>query len=59
MTTASQIVVIVLREAAIHLANHYTGPVTDLISRRQVEEALRTIKTGSPPGPGITVDFLQ
>ena len=60
VTTDSQIVDIVLREAATHFANHYTGPVTDLISRRQVEEALRKTKSGSARGPdGITVDFLQ
>ena len=60
VTTAEQIVEIVLQEAAIYLAHQYSGPITDIISRRQVEEALRTIKTGSAPGPdGITVDLLQ
>ena len=59
-TTSFQIADIVLREAATHLARHYTSPIMDLISRRQVEEALRRTNTGSAPGPdGITVDFLQ
>ena len=49
VTTASRIVHIVLREAATHLANHYAGPVTDLISRREVEETLRKTKAGSAP----------
>ena len=60
VTTAAQIVDIVLREAAINLADQFSGPITDIISRRQVEEAFRKAKTGSAPGPdGITVDFLQ
>ena len=59
VTTADQIVDIVSKEAAKHLASHYTGPITDLISRRQVEDVLRKTKAGSAPGPdGITVDFL-
>ena len=59
-TTAAQIVDIVLREAANNLADQFSGPITDIISRRQVEEALRKTKSGSAPGPdGITVDFLQ
>ena len=40
-TTADQIIDIVLKEAAINLASHFTGPITDLISRRQVEEDMR------------------
>jgi hypothetical protein len=60
VSSAEQIIEIVLQEAAICLANQYTGPVTDIISRRQVEEALRKTKAGSAPGPdGITVDLLQ
>ena len=60
VTTANQIVDIVLKEAATHFASHYTGPITELISRRQVEEALSRTKAGSAPGPdGITVEFLQ
>ena len=60
VTTAFQVVDIVIKEAGTHLASHYSGPITDLISRRQVEEAFRKIKNGSAPGPdGITVDFLQ
>ena len=42
------------------MANQYSGPITDIVSRRQVEEALRKTKAGSAPGPdGITVDLLQ
>ena len=41
VSTPAQIVDIVLREAAINLADHFSGPITDLISRRQVEEALK------------------
>ena len=60
VTTAAQIVDIVLRDAAINLADQFSGPITDIISRRQVEEVLRKTKTGSAPGPdGITVDLLQ
>ena len=60
VTTAEQIVEIVLQEAATYLAYQYSGPITDIISRRQVEEALRKTKTGSAPGPdGVTVDLLQ
>ena len=56
VTSASQIVDIVLREAASHFAKHYTGPITDLIFRKHVEEALRKTKTGTAPGPDeITV----
>ena len=60
VTSASQIVDIILREAATNLADQFSGPITELVSRRQVEEASRKTKTGSAPGPdGITVDFLQ
>ena len=42
------------------MADKFAGPITDLVSRRQVEEALRKTKTGFAPGPdGITVDFLK
>ena len=60
ITSAEQIIEIVLQEAAICLANQYSGPITDIISRRQVEEALRKTEAGSAPGPdGITVDLFQ
>ena len=60
VTTATQIVDIVLREAATHFASHYAGRITELISRRQVEEVLRRTKAGFARGPcGITVEFLQ
>ena len=60
VTRAAQIVEIVLQEAAINLAHQYSGPITDIISRRQVEEALRKTKTDFAPGPdGITIDLLQ
>ena len=48
VTTATQVVdIVVKKEAATHLASRYTGLVTDLISRRQVEEVLRRTKAGS------------
>ena len=50
VTTASQIVDIILREAATNLADQFSGPITELISQRQVEEALRKTQTGSAPG---------
>ena len=54
------IVDIILREAATHLADQFSGPITDFILRRQVEEASRKTKTCSAPGPdGITVDFIE
>ena len=34
VTSASQIVDIILREAATHLADQFSGPITDLVSRR-------------------------
>ena len=47
-------------EGGDHSASFYKGPLTDLVSRRQVEEALRKTKVGSAPGPdGVTVDFSQ
>ena len=51
VTTASQIVHIVVREAAALFAKHYTGLVTDLISRRHVEEAISKTKSGLVSGP--------
>ena len=61
VTSASQIVDIILREAATNLADQFSGPITELVSSRKVEEeALRNTKIGFAPGPdGITVDFLQ
>ena len=60
VTSVSQIVDIILREAATRLADQISGPITDVVSRRQVEEALRKTQTGYAPGPdGITVDFYQ
>ena len=55
-TTASQIVDIILKEAATHLADQFTALITDLVSRKQIEEVLKKTKNGSAPGPdGITV----
>ena len=45
VTSASQIVDIRLREAATNLANQFSGPITEFVSRRQ----LRKTKTGSAP----------
>ena len=56
VTTASQIVDIVLREAASNLADQFSGPITELISRRQVEEPLR--KTKQDPHRDLTESQL-
>ena len=57
--TASQVADIVFKEAATHLASHHLGLITDLISRRQVEEALRRTKAvcshfGSSAAPSLS-----
>ena len=47
------------KKAAMHLASHFTGTITDYNSRGQLEEALKKTKPGSAPGSdGVTVDFL-
>ena len=51
---------IVLRETVSAVTTHASGPIADVLSRTQIEEALRQTKSGSAPGPdGVSIDLLR
>ena len=51
---------IVLSETVNAVTTHVEGPLGDVLSRTQVEEALGQTKAGTAPGPdGISIDFSR
>jgi hypothetical protein len=51
---------IVLSETINAVTTHASGPLGDVLSRTQIEEALRQTKAGSAPGPGgVSIDFFR
>ena len=51
---------IVLRETVSAVTALTPGPLADVLSRTQIEEALKQTKSGSAPEPdGVSVDFLR
>ena len=51
---------IVLSETVRAVTTHASGPLGDVFSRTQIEEALRQTKSESAPGPdGVSIDLFR